>query len=310
MQRIPPKEGIDAAVEALRHAPEAVDLFALLRYVEASAPHQARLGYSNTPRDDAVRLGQYPSTIFAPTAVHSIEPRGRRAAPVVRVLSLGLFGPNGPLPLHITEYVRDRIRNQNDPTLVAFSDIFHHRLLSLFYRAWADAQPAVQMDRPGQNRFAVHAGSLSGLGFSSTRQRDSIADNAKLFATGHFVRLTRNPEGICQILSHYFQIPVRLHEHIRSWIDIPPEEQTSLTRATVSNQLGCGALAGARVPDVQSRFRLELGAMTLAKYEEFLPGARDNVRLRDWLRQYIGLEFKWDADLLLRADEVPQSQLG
>jgi type VI secretion system protein ImpH len=310
-QRIPSKgEGIDAAVEVLRHVPEAVDLFALLRYVEASTPYQARLGYSKTPRDDAVRLGQYPSTAFAPTTLYSIEPRGRRAAPMVRVLSLGLFGPNGPLPLHITEYVRDRIRNQNDPTLVAFADIFHHRLLSLFYRAWADAQPVVQFDRAGQNRFTVHAGSLSGLGFASTRQRDSVEDNAKLFATGHFVRLTRNPEGIRQVLAHYFQVPVRLHEYIRTWLDIPVEEQTRLTGMNVNNHLGHGAVAGVRVPDVQFKFRLELGPMSLAKYEAFLPGAHNNVRLRDWLRQYIGLEFKWDAQLLLRADEVPSSQLG
>jgi type VI secretion system protein ImpH len=311
VQRIPSnKEGIDAAVEALRHAPEAVDLFALLRYVEATASQQARLGYSKTPRDDAIRLGQYPSTAFAPATVHSIEPRGRRAAPIVRVLNFGLFGPNGPLPLHLTEYVRDRIRNQNDPASVAFADIFHHRLLSLFYRAWANAQPAVQLDRPDQNRFTAHAGSLSGLGFGSTRQRDSVEDNAKIFATGHFVRLTRNPEGIRQILAHYFQIPVRLREYIRSWVNIPIEEQTRLTKATVNNHLGRGAIAGARVPDVQSRFRLELGPMSLAQYQAFLPGARNNVRLRDWLRQYIGLEFTWDAELLLRADEVPQSHLG
>jgi type VI secretion system protein ImpH len=226
------------------------------------------------------------------------------------VLSLGLFGPNGPLPLHITEYVRDRVRNQNDPAPLAFADIFHHRMLSLFYRAWADAQPTVQMDRVEQNRFGVHVGSLSGLGWASTRQRDSIEDNAKLFATGHFVRLTRNPEGISQILAHYFQIPVRLHEYIRSWIDIPVEEQSRLTGVTVRNHLGFGVVAGARVPDVQSRFRLELGPMPLLKYEQFLPGARNNVRLRDWVRQYVSLEFRWDADLLLRADEVPSSQLG
>lgn len=308
--RVSPKTGIDAVVDILSHAPEAVDLFAFLRFVEASAPHQARLGYSQTPRDDAVRLGQYPSTAFAPTAVYSIEPRGKRAAPMVRVLSVGLFGPNGPLPLHITEYVRDRIRNQNDPAPLAFADIFHHRLLSLFYRAWADAQPTVQLDRPGQNRFAVHAGSLTGLGFASTRQRDSVEDNAKLYATGHFARLTRNPEGISQILAHYFQVPACLREYIRTWLDIPPEEQTRLTGATLKNQLGFGVVVGARVSDVQSRFRLELGPMSLAKYENFLPGARNNVRLRDWLRQYIGLEFRWDADLLLRADEVPSSQLG
>jgi type VI secretion system protein ImpH len=310
VQRIPPKQGIDAAIDTLRHVPEAIDLFALLRYIDAISPSQARLGYSQTPREDAVRIGQYPSTAFAPATIYSIDPRGNRSAPLIRILSLGLFGPNGPLPLHITEYVRDRIRNQNDATLVAFADIFHHRLLSLFYRAWADAQPAVQMDRPGQNRFDTYVGALSGLGFPSLRQRNTVEDHARLFATGHFVRLTRNPEGICQILSLYFQVPARLNEYIRSWIGIPGGERTRLSGQAVNNQLGMGAIAGARVADVQSRFRLELGPMPLQKYERFLPGAPNNIRLRDWLRQYIGVEFGWDADLLLNAEDVPSSQLG
>jgi type VI secretion system protein ImpH len=50
--------------------------------------------------------------------------------------------------------------------------------------------------------------------------------------------------------------------------------------------------------------------MTLVQYEAFLPGARSNIRLRDWLRQYVGLEFKWDAQLLLCPDEVPQTRFG
>jgi type VI secretion system protein ImpH len=309
-QRHPPKQGIDLAIDAMRHAPEAIDLFALLRYVEATSAPKARLGYSQTPRDDAVRIGQYPSTAFAPTTVYSIEPRGNRSAPLVRILSVGLFGPNGPLPLHLTEYVRDRIRNQNDPALVAFADIFHHRLISLFYRAWADVQPAVQLDRPDQNRFSVHLGSLSGLGAASVLRRDTVEDHAKLFATGHFVRLTRNPEGICRVLAHYFQVPAQLREYIRSWINIPTSEQTRLLGKEITNQLGMGAIAGARVPDVQARFRLELGPMTLQDYEQFLPIGSYNIRLRDWVRQYAGIEFQWDVDLLLLANEVPQSQLG
>jgi type VI secretion system protein ImpH len=309
-QRFPPKHGIDLAIDAMRHAPEGIDLFALLRYVEATSAPQARLGYSQTPRDDAVRLGQYPSTAFAPTTIYDIEPRGNRKAPLIRILSLGLFGPNGPLPLHLTEYVRDRIRNQNDPALVAFADLFHHRFISLFYRAWADVQPAVQLDRPDQNRFDVHLGSLSGLGLTSMRQRDTVQDHARLFATGHFVRLTRNPEGICRVLAHYFQVPVQLREYIRSWISIPPGEQTRLSGKSTINQLGVGAIAGARVPDVQTRFRLQLGPMTLEDYERFLPIGHHNIRLRDWVRQYTGVEFQWDADLMLLAEEIPQSQLG
>lgn len=57
----------------------------------------------------------------------------------------GLGGPNGPLPLHLTEYMRERQRNHADPTSKRFLDVFHHRLLSLFYRAWAEARPPSAM---------------------------------------------------------------------------------------------------------------------------------------------------------------------
>ena len=75
----------------------------------------------------------------------------------------GLFGPNGPLPLHLSEYAKDRERLYHDSTFRAFADIFHHRMMSLFYRAWADAQPTVAMDRPDEDRFARYAGAVFGL---------------------------------------------------------------------------------------------------------------------------------------------------
>ena len=305
-----PSEKLDTLIDRLGHFPEAVDLFALLRRVDALSSDRARLGYSRTPRDDAVRLGQQPSSIFAPSTIYSIQPGQRSPAPRITVLSIGLFGPNGPMPLHITEYVRDRARNHADPTPTRFADVFHHRFISLFYRAWADAQPTVHLDRSQPDRFSTYVGSLTGLGFASMRQRDSVQDEAKLFATGHFARLTRNPEGICRILQHYFGIAVRLLEFIKRWAVIPRSEQTRLAGRTVANQLSHGAVAGAATPDVQSNFRLEFGPMDLQSYVRFLPGAANNRKTRDWIRNYVGIEFAWDVDLLLAADEVPQSRLG
>ena len=68
----------------------------------------------------------------------------------------GLFGPNGPLPIHLTEYARERLQHGGDATLCRFLDVFHHRFLALFYKAWAQAQPHVNRDRPAQDRFVVY----------------------------------------------------------------------------------------------------------------------------------------------------------
>ena len=100
----------------------------------------------------------------------------------------GLLGPNGPLPLHITEYARERMRHAGDQTLSRFLDIFHHRFVTLFYRAWAQAQPHVNHDRPAEDRFASYVGAFVGLLPAAFRERDALPDLAKFFHAGALIR--------------------------------------------------------------------------------------------------------------------------
>ena len=147
----------------LREAPYEHDLFALLRWIDARAGAAQPLGRTAHPAEEPVRLAQQASLAFAPASVAGLrEPEGR--APQLSMYGFGLFGPNGPLPLHLTEYARERERMAADPTLVAFADLFHHRLITLFYRAWADSQVTTTLDRPGEARFDAHLASLLGMG--------------------------------------------------------------------------------------------------------------------------------------------------
>ena len=288
---------------------EALDLFALLRHIDAFGKG-AKLGYSSTPREDGVRLGQNPSTLFAPSTIFSIGGSRRDKRPVVKILSFGVFGPNGALPLHLTEYVRERLHNNLDSSPADFIDIFHHRLISLFYRAWGDSQSIVQLDQPGIDKFSFYAGALIGMGFEGSWNRDTVEDSAKLHAAGHLLRLTRNPEGLESLLAHYFGTSAGITEFNSTWISIDEGEQTRLSGLGMNNQLGVNAVAGARIQDVQSKFRIALGAMPLALYESFLPTSRNNRKIRDWVRDYVGIELDWDLQLLLAPEEVPQSKLG
>lgn len=288
---------------------EALDLFALLRHIDALSKG-AKLGYSHTPRDERVRLGQNPSTLFAPSTIFSIDSPRRDKRPVIKILSFGVFGPNGALPLHLTEYVRERLHNNLDSSPADFIDIFHHRLISLFYRAWADSQSVVQLDQPGIDKFSFYAGALIGMGFEGSWRRNTVEDSAKLYAAGHLLRLTRNPEGLENLLAHYFGTPCRITEFNSTWIRIDEDEQTRLSGWGMNNQLGVNAVAGARIQDVQSKFRIALGAMPLVLYESFLPTSRNNRKIRDWVRDYVGIEMDWDLQLLLAPEEVPPSKLG
>jgi type VI secretion system protein ImpH len=220
----------------------------------------------------------------------------------------GLFGPNGPLPLHITEYARDRLYRAGDPTLSRFLDLFHHRFVTLFYRAWAQAQPHVNRDRPNDDRFAACIASFMGLAPASLRDRDHLPDLAKFFHVGALIRHTRNAEGLRTILLHFFRVPVQLEEFVGHWMALGDRERTSLGGENAT--LGSAAVAGSRVWDRQSKFRVRLGPLTLRQYEAFLPGGALVQKLVDWVRLYLTFELAWDVRLILRKSEVPPLVLG
>lgn len=296
-----------ALLEALHREPWAFDFYQALRRLEALHPDKPRFGEALRPADEPVRLGQEPSLGFAPAPLSAFE-RGAAGEPDrLRVHFFGLLGPNGPLPLHLTEYARQRLR-QGDPTFARFLDIFHHRLLMLFYRAWAQAQPTVSLDRPQDDRFAQHLGALTGLGMPALRDRDSVADFAKLHWTGLLARQARNADGLRAILRGYFRIPVTIEQFVGHWLRLPATERTTLGRRGCA--LGQDAVIGAQVYDRQHKIRVRAGPLSLAQYESFLPGGANLRKLVDWIRFYLGFEFVWDVQLVLERNAVPAARLG
>ncbi|MDX3905804.1 MAG: type VI secretion system baseplate subunit TssG [Pigmentiphaga sp.] len=303
----PDTAALDAAFwERLRRDPYGHDLFAALRWIDARSPGRLPLGRAALPREEPVRLRQEPSLAFAPATLASVSDADGR--PAISVYSFGLYGPNGPLPLHMTEYVRERAIHHQDRTLQAFSDVFHHRLILLFYRAWADAQSTASLDRP-DSRFTRYVASLVHLGLPSLRRRDDVADHAKFFMAGHLVRDTRNPEGLARILSHYFGIAVRIREFVPAWLRLDASQRLSLRGSRNGGGLGRDTTLGVAVLDAQHKFRIELGPMPLAQYRAFLPGRKKARQLVDWVRQYIGLELAWDVRLVLRRTDVAPARL-
>ncbi len=95
--------------EQLGRAPHAFDFFQALRRLECEHRDRPRIGAGLRPGDDPVRLGQPPYLNFAGSTVSSFA-AGTGGRPWrLAVNFFGLLGPNGPLPLHLTEYARDRV---------------------------------------------------------------------------------------------------------------------------------------------------------------------------------------------------------
>lgn len=309
-----PVQRLDPLLEAAA-APHRFDFFHLMRRIEAHHADKPRLGQARRPVDEPVRLGQTADMSFAPSSLARISLEDRSGMPRIEVRFFGLFGPNGPLPLHLTAYARERSLNKGDETFARFADMFHHRLLLLFYRAWAQAQPAASLDRPEEDRFADYVGSLIGVGGQAWRNRDAAPDHARLAFAGQMSRQVRNADGLANLLTGFLGLQVRLEQFVGRWMPLPPSERTRIGRRAASrrmstSQLGVSAALGQSVFDRQHHFRVHIGPLSLPAFESLLPVGTALPAVKALVKQYAGLELGWDLRLELDKAELPACRPG
>jgi type VI secretion system protein ImpH len=297
-------------LQAMQAEPYRFGFFQAVRRLNCSFAGMALTGASFHPADDPIRFGQTPYTSFAPATLATLAFDAADGPPRLSQYFLGLFGPNGPLPTHLTEYARDRLRHHHDATLAHFADMFHHRMVSLFYRAWAQAQPTVQRDRPAQDRFSVYMGALAGLGMPAFLDADEMPHPAKLHFTGHLSSLPRHAFGLASMLESLFKVPVGIIEFVAHWLRIPRRDRFMLGANTAIGSLGESAVLGERVWQRQDKFQVRLVPMSLEQYESFLPTGAAYRALVAAVRNYLGLELLWEIRLQLRGAEKPVTCLG
>jgi type VI secretion system protein ImpH len=296
--------------EAIKEKPYEFGFFAVLRLIECLYPERPRIGTSARPADDPIRLGQEPAMRFESASLTGFEAAGGTQPHRLTVRFLGLLGPNGPLPLHLTEYAQERLRRHGDRTFVRFLDIFHHRMLSLFYRAWANNEPTISFDRPESDRFCDYVGSMAGLGMSALRKRDDISDLTKFYYCGRLSCQTKCAEGLQDILNDYFELPVCIEQFVGEWLMLPAQNICRLGLNPVNGTLGRSVMVGLKVWGCQHKFRITLGPLSFDDYDCLLPVGSRIGRLVALVRNYIGDELAWEVRLVLKRAEVPALHLN
>ncbi|KAF3998069.1 type VI secretion system baseplate subunit TssG [Glaciimonas immobilis] len=286
-------------------APWKSGFLSLLRAVAARDAASPLPGMAALPHEESYRLGQQPTMAFAPREISSIGVRHGKLD--IRLFGLGVWGAQGPLPLHLTELAYTRTVGHSDHTLVDFTNLFHHRSLSLFYRAWASSQVTAALDRRDNETFSFYIGSLMGLN-PKEAERSCLPVHARLASSAHLVREARNPDGISATLANFFGVPIYIEEYIHQWIHIGKADHSHLGVPDRSSFLGEGALLGEMIADRQHKFRLVIGPLSLDQYLRFTPQGKDLKVLMEWVRAFIGYEYAWDVKLLVKPDEVPSAR--
>jgi type VI secretion system protein ImpH len=329
-------------LEQLEEEAYAFDFYQAVRRLDCAFPDKPQTGQSSRAIDDPMRFGQEASMAFAPATMQSVECQEGRPPRLIQRF-FGLLGPQGALPLHLTEYVRERLRNHEDWTLLRFLDVFHHRMTAFFYRAWARVRPNVSFDQSRSDRFSDYVGSLFGLGMRSLTNRDDMPDLPKRHFAGLLSCQTRHADGLLAILSGYFRMPVQIQEFVGQWIELPANCRclVGLSSAT----LGVNTTVGSHVWDCQQKFRIIFGPLTLEDFYRMLPGEAHEFKLEEEnavigdgvegrqaqlararkqalpstaslkrliaaVRGYIGDQLDWDLQLILRKEDAPPLGLG
>lgn len=341
--------------DLLLEKPYEFDFFAAVRALERLQPQKKAIGGDAAPADEIARFRPLLALSFPPSQIVELEvANDERAMPLLTITFFGLYGISGVMPTHYTQMMLDLVRDVRGPerrSLRDWLDLFNHRLTSLFYRAWEKYRFTIPYERGDaflrepdtftlairslmgfgsvghQNRLQIRA---PGLGAAAAEWQwaekpassQVIADPAMLAKiddlalmryAGFFAQRPRNVQNLESLLADYFQLPVVVESFRGQWLAIAESNQSQLGSF---GTLGVDAVAGERVWDVQSRFRVRLGPLTLDQFTELLPDpepvrARKSLYLAMQLaRTYAGPELDFDLQLVLAAPEVPEVQLG
>lgn len=289
--------------------PYSFEFVQAVRLLRQFYPNRAGVGFFQSPRSEVVRFGARASLSFPASEVHALE-QSESGPPLMRVNFMGTIGPLGVLPLYYTELVAECLK-ERDRTLRDFLDIFHHRAIALFYRAWEKYRFSVAFERGEDDRFSYYLSSIVGLGTDGLQNRQQAPDQSLRFYAGLFAQQPRSAEALKLILSDFFAVPVEVEQFLGGWYRLDPDSQCNLEDAAEDSQmLGFGAVVGDEIWNPQSRIRVVVGPLSLKRYLEFLPSGSAYPLLRGLIRFFAGDEFDFEAQLILDRHEVPACELG
>lgn len=295
--------------EQLFNEPYRFGFFQAVRMLERLFPERQPVGQDALPSTEVVRFRTRVSLDFPASEIHELQAAseaGPDRPPEMQVSFLGLTGPMGVLPAPYTELLQERTRYK-DRTLWDFLDLFNHRLISLFYRAWEKHHFPFEYERGRESRFTEYLFALVGMGTGGLRERFSFFEEGILSYAGLIAQKPHSVVAIEYILQDYFQVPVHIQQYVAQNHDL---DEGSLTRLGAANcTLGKDAVAGCRVRERQSKFRVRFGPCSFEQYSDFLPTGASYRQAIELVRLLAGTEHEFDFLLILKAAEVPYCQL-
>ncbi|MCB9761672.1 MAG: type VI secretion system baseplate subunit TssG [Alphaproteobacteria bacterium] len=232
--------------------------FQLVRLLSARLGGGADVGGAGPPSQEPVRLRGDPGLSFPPRDVCDValgvHPDGTPRAEISTAF-MSLYGVDSPLPMHVTEEIvragaaplhADEERNTR---VRDFLDLFNHRILGLYYRAWAQPRLGTRSGAWGEDDLSRQLDALVDL---PTLPREFAHLRPTLMQmAGLFFQRPRSASGLARLLSQVFPgVDIRILECVPGDARLPDGQASRLGRD--SCQLGRSWMLGRRVTEVDS----------------------------------------------------------
>lgn len=312
---IPLGDPMRPAIDRLHHDPGRFGFFQAVRLMYADNGFDGR---GTGSRPGPLRFTTPASLSFPPSELHSVTRSDANTR--VCVNFLGLTGPSGVLPRTYTEMLIARQQVQRDRSAQEFLDLFNHRLVALFWLAWAKHRPEIGRQFGFHNSVLGYLEHIVGMGTpalqaqlhpgkrSAGKARKPMPGAAMTYFSGLIAQRPHGEVSLAQVVSAVVGAPVCANSCLGTWQAIGADARTQLGRS--SNRLGHDCVLGKSYWDRQSTLRLNIGPIDRKRFNALLPTGTMLPDIIELSRFLTGLALDLRIRLSLRADQVPALRLG
>jgi len=281
--------------------------FKAVELLEKFAQGKKKLGQTLEPGKEPVRFSVKPGFNFPASDIAGLSRSSDTEYAKMEVAFMGLIGPSGLLPNWYNELAIERQKNK-DHAFVDFLDIFHHRLISLFYLAWKKHRFPETYEPGAKDRLSRYVLSLAGLGTSGMVGMLGLPRESLTFYSGLLSLPMASAASIEAAIKYFSGAKTTVDQFVQRDVPLEKDDCTSLGSANAS--LGSDAVCGTMITECQTKFRVNLGPMGYQAYKRFMPVGDLLFPVFSLIRYMVGIEFEFEIRIFLAKEEVPMCVLG
>jgi type VI secretion system protein ImpH len=300
---------VESLVAALLARAPRMSFMQLCRLLEVRTPDRPGFGTRDTPEHEPVRFGSWPRVGFPAGEIATVEHGDALdddrppVPPIVRTTFMGLYGVDAAVPPHMIDDIV--LREEGHEAVEAFLDRFHHRFVTLLYRAWKKYRYPESFRPGGSDAHSRNLLCLVGFGWGRKPERAGVPDSRMLAMLGLLSMKTRTPEGLAGVIALAVPgVDVGVSEFFPSVTAAGQPRPLTSDHAVMRSEneakrgLGGGYVLGRRLAYRSRAVRVTLRPDNARHAHDLLPGAWLHRELMAFVQLYVGVK----ADVHLRME--------